>query len=85
MGLAKSRAGLEAKGICISEAGHAALIGHFGSGSTIQLPLMREWRAVRYASDGTSNGEIATKLGLTESAVDKLFARLGGKPPRRPN
>lgn len=46
----------------------------------IRVPLARELRARHYRARGLSNGEIATKLGLTETGVDKLFARME-RPP----
>jgi hypothetical protein len=45
-------------------------------GSYLRVPLARAFRAKRYRSAGQSNGWIATKLGLTETAVDKIFAAL---------
>jgi hypothetical protein len=46
----------------------------------IRVPLARELRARHYRAQGRSNGEIATKLGITETGVDKLFARME-RPP----
>jgi hypothetical protein len=45
-------------------------------GSYLRVPLARAFRAERYRSAGESNGWIATKLGLTETAVNKIFAAL---------
>lgn len=46
----------------------------------IRVPLARELRARHYRSRGLSNGQIASKLGITETGVDKLFARMS-RPP----
>jgi hypothetical protein len=48
----------------------------------IRVPLARELRARHYRSQGLSNGEIASKLGITETGVDKLFARMS-RPPAK--
>ena len=50
------------------------LIQAFG-GCPIRVPLMRKLRARRYRQEGRSNAWIARRLGVTESGVDKLFAR----------
>lgn len=41
----------------------------------IRVPLARELRARHYRAAGRSNAQIARALGITESGVDKLFAR----------
>jgi len=41
----------------------------------IKVPLMRDWRARHYRSAGLSNAQIARKLGVTETAVEKIFQR----------
>lgn len=46
----------------------------------IRVPLARELRARHYRAQGRSLGEIATELGMTETGVDKLFARME-RPP----
>ena len=48
--------------------------------AVIRVPLAREMRARHYRAAGLSNGEIATKLGLTETGVDKLFRRMQNAP-----
>lgn len=48
--------------------------------STIRVPLARMIRARHYRANGRSNGQIATLLGVTETAVDKMFRRME-KPP----
>ncbi|MER8814352.1 MULTISPECIES: hypothetical protein [unclassified Mesorhizobium] len=50
------------------------------SGSYIRVPLARELRARQYRANGASNGEIAGRLGITETGVDKLFRRMPDKP-----
>ncbi|MGC4407541.1 winged helix-turn-helix transcriptional regulator [Rhizobium rosettiformans] len=53
----------------------------------IKVPLARPFRALRYREAGMSNRDIARRLGLTESGVEKLLKRArtanpgrGGKP-----
>jgi DNA-binding CsgD family transcriptional regulator len=41
----------------------------------VRVPLAREQRARHYRAAGKSNAQIARALGITESGVDKLFAR----------
>lgn len=48
----------------------------------IRVPLARELRARHYRARGLSNGAIASKLGITETGVDKLFARMS-RPPEK--
>lgn len=48
----------------------------------LRVPLAREHRARHYRAQGFSNGAIATKLGMTETGVDKLFARMD-RPPEK--
>jgi len=48
----------------------------------IRVPLARGLRARHYRARGLSNGEIASKLGITETGVDKLFARMA-RPPAK--
>ncbi len=48
----------------------------------IRVPLARELRARHYRAQGLSNGQIATKLGITETGVDKIFARMS-RPPEK--
>jgi hypothetical protein len=54
------------------------LSSHYG-GTYLRVPLARAFRAKRYRIAGQSNGWIATKLGLTETAVDKIFAALAAR------
>lgn len=41
----------------------------------LRVPLAREFRCEVYRHHGLSNGEIATKLGVTESAINKMVDR----------
>lgn len=50
-------------------------------GGYIRVPLAREFRAIRYRNNGTSNRDIARKLGITESGVDNLIRRVRNKEP----
>jgi hypothetical protein len=51
----------------------------------IRVPLARELRARHYRAIGKSNGEIASLLGITETGVDKLFARMDRPPVKGSN
>ncbi|TJW61040.1 MAG: winged helix-turn-helix domain-containing protein [Mesorhizobium sp.] len=46
----------------------------------LSVPLVRELRARHYRSAGCSNADIARKLGLSESAVNRLFQRMDNVP-----
>lgn len=46
----------------------------------ISVPLARELRARHYRAAGLSNADIARKLGLAESAVNRLFRRMENLP-----
>ncbi|MDT7533750.1 hypothetical protein OVY48_09970 [Sphingobium sp. SA2] len=48
----------------------------------IRVPLARDLRARRYRAAGLSNGAIATRLGITEPAVNKLFKRSADLPAK---
>lgn len=50
--------------------------------ATIRVPLARRERALHYRAAGLSNAKIARLLGITESGVNRLFAREVGLPPR---
>lgn len=58
----------------------AARLGSRYAGTYIRVPLAREYRARHYRAIGQSNAEIARRLGMTETGVDKLFSRMPGKP-----
>ena len=48
----------------------------------LRVPLARGLRARHYRAAGSSNGEIATKLGMTETGINSLFARMDGPPEK---
>ena len=50
------------------------------SPDVIRVPLARDIRARHYRAAGLSNGAIASRLGITEPAVNKLFARMADVP-----
>lgn len=53
--------------------------------ATFRVPLARRERALHLRAKGCSNAAIARALGVTESAVEKIFAREEGLPPRPPS
>jgi len=53
-------------------------------GGYIRVPLAREFRARRYVSDELSNRDIAKRLGLTESGVERLLKRARKQKPLGP-
>lgn len=63
----------------IGDAAAGKLIGRWG-GFYIRVPLARELRARHYRAAGMSNAQIAVRLGMAESSVDKLFHRMPAKP-----
>ncbi len=65
----------------LDAAASAALSRRF-AGSTLRVPLARSLRARQYRAAGQSNAAIARKLGLTETGVDKLFARMADRPAK---
>ena len=50
------------------------LARHYGN-DRIKVPLIRDIRARRFRDLGLSNAQIARKLGITETGVEKLFQR----------
>jgi hypothetical protein len=60
----------------------AAKLSRRYCGAWLRVPLARELRARYYRDAGLSNGQIASKLGMTETGVDKLFARMI-RPPAK--
>lgn len=50
------------------------------AGTYLQVPLAREERARQYRERGAPISEIATRLGITERAVERLFARQADRP-----
>lgn len=59
----------------------ARLADRYG-GATLRAPLARERRARHYRAQGLSNADIARRLGLTETGVDKMFARMASPPAK---
>lgn len=55
------------------------LSGRYGK-SYLRVPLARELRARQYRERGMSNGDIASRLGMTETGVDKMMHRMPAKP-----
>jgi len=58
----------------------ARLLSGRKSPDYLRVPLARQLRACHYRAAGFSNGDIATKLGMTETGVNGLFARMDGPP-----
>lgn len=52
------------------------------AGNYIRVPLAREHRARHYRRAGASNAEIARRLGMSESGVDRLFHAMPNKPAK---
>lgn len=46
----------------------------------LSVPLARELRARHYRAAGCSNAQIARRLGMTESSVNRLFGRMDSVP-----
>jgi len=64
----------------------AARLARAYPGSHIRVPLAREFRARRYVAGGLTIREIALKLGLTETGVNKLIERMrNAQPLTRPS
>ncbi|WP_417423574.1 winged helix-turn-helix transcriptional regulator [Hoeflea sp.] len=59
----------------IGEAAAGKLASAYG-GEYIKVPLDRERRASHYRNNRLSNAEIARRLGITESGVERLFKRV---------
>ena len=53
-------------------------------GGYIRVPLAREFRARRYVREEMSNRDIARRLGLTESGVERLLKRARKSKPLGP-
>lgn len=45
------------------------------SPDTIRVPLLRKERAIWLRKNGSTNAQIARRLGMTEQGVNSLFAR----------
>ena len=63
-------------------ADRAKKLAQLYSPAQIRVPLARTARARHYRARGDSNGEIATKLGMTETGVDKMFDRMDCPPDK---
>lgn len=50
------------------------------AGFYIRVPLARELRARHYRATGCSNADIARRLGMSESGIDRLFNAMPNKP-----
>lgn len=48
----------------------------------IRVPLARRERALHFYMQGLSNAQIARKLGITETGVEKLLRREPDLPPK---
>lgn len=46
------------------------------AGTYINVPLSREFRALRFRAEGLSNAKIASRLCITEKGVNRIFQRL---------
>ncbi|SCD25101.1 hypothetical protein [Brucella inopinata] len=53
----------------------AEIMNRYYGGSTLDVPLSRSFRALRYRQQGMSNRHIALRLGIREDAVEKIFTR----------
>lgn len=49
--------------------------------ATVRVPLARRERALFYRAQGLSNTRITRRLGITETSLEKLFAREADLPP----
>lgn len=58
----------------------ATLLADRYGGFYIRVPLARELRARHYRAAGCSNAEIALRLGMSETGVDRLFQAMPNKP-----
>lgn len=58
-----------------------ALSARYG-GDYIRVPLAWELRARHDRAAGASNAEIARRLGMSESGVDRLFNAMPNKPAK---
>jgi hypothetical protein len=47
----------------------------------IRVPLAREFRALQYRKNGWTNRQIASRLCLTESGLERIFQKLRSKSP----
>ena len=52
-------------------------------GNKLNVPLARAFRARKYREAGQSDAEIARRLGITLSGVQRLFDGMADRPPKR--
>ncbi|MEP0153572.1 MAG: helix-turn-helix domain-containing protein [Paracoccaceae bacterium] len=50
-----------------------------------RVPLVKEWRAKVYFSQGLKTVEIARKLGVADASVRRWLAKPGARPEADPN
>lgn len=65
----------------IGEEATAKLVRIHG-GNKLNVPLARDLRARQYRASGMGDVEIARRLGMTVSGVERLFLRMPDKPAR---
>lgn len=58
----------------------ARLLADRYAGSYLRVPLARELRARHYRAAGATNAQIARRLGMSETGVDRLFHEMPNKP-----
>ena len=61
---------------------NAARLADRYAGAQIRVPLARDARARHYRAGGLSNAKIARRLGMSETGVEKLFARMDSPPEK---
>lgn len=79
--IAKSSDGTQVSEV-LGEAAAARLADTYG-GNALRIPLARTLRARHYRAQGLSNPQIARRLGLAVTGVEKLFSRHPTKRPPR--
>lgn len=52
-------------------------------GSRLNVPLARAFRARKYREAGQGDAEIARRLGMTVSGLERLFNGMANRPSRR--
>lgn len=62
---------------------YAARLARRYSPAYISVPIAREFRALRRRKDGLGNREIALQLGVSERAVERIFARVKERRPEK--
>lgn len=50
------------------------------AGSYLRVPVAKVWRAQVYRNQGLSNAEIARRLVIPETSVDRLWSRMHSPP-----